>query len=73
MMDDLILLGQRLRSYRLAKGWSQEALALEAKINKNYLSDLERGNRNPTILVLSKICHALNISFSELFDDHKLP
>ncbi|MFA6675424.1 MAG: helix-turn-helix transcriptional regulator [Bacilli bacterium] len=72
-MNNLIILGQRIRSYRLAKDWSQETLALEAKINKNYLSDLERGNRNPTFLILSKICHALNISFVDLFSDLKLP
>ncbi|MCB9497854.1 MAG: helix-turn-helix transcriptional regulator [Erysipelotrichaceae bacterium] len=72
-MNNLIILGQRIRSYRLAKGWSQEALALAAKINKNYLSDLERGNRNPTFLILSKICHALNISLADLFSDFKLP
>jgi transcriptional regulator with XRE-family HTH domain len=60
-------LGLRIRYLRTNKKWSQEDLALEANINKNYLSDLERGARNPTIKVLEKLCIALGISLSELF------
>ena len=60
-------LGLRIRYLRTNKNWSQEDLALEANINKNYLSDLERGARNPTIKVLEKLCIALGISLSELF------
>lgn len=46
---------------------SQEDLALECKINKNYLSDMERGTRNPTIKILEKVSKGLNISLEELF------
>lgn len=60
-------LGMRIRYLRLKKHWSQEDLALEAEVNKNYLSDLERGTRNPTIKVLEKIAIALEISLEELF------
>ena len=60
-------LGKRIKYLRLQKGWSQEDLALEANINKNYISDLERGTRNPSLKVLEKICVALNITFEVLF------
>ena len=60
-------LGMRIKYLRSLKKWSQEDLALEANVNKNYLSDLERGERNPTIKVLEKIAKAFGISLSELF------
>ena len=59
-------LGMRIRYLRKNKKMSIEDLALEAGINKNYLSDLERGKRNPTIKVMEKIAVALEISISEL-------
>ena len=59
-------LGMRIRYLRSQKKWSQEDLALEADINKNYISDLERGNRNPTLKVLERIAVALNITLEEL-------
>ena len=65
-MDFLTQLGMRIRFLRNERKWSQEDLALEADINKNYLSDLERGKRNPTISILKRIAEALDISLSEL-------
>lgn len=66
-MDINKQLGMRIKYLRSLKKWSQEDLALEANVNKNYLSDLERGERNPTIKVLEKIAKAFGISLSELF------
>lgn len=66
-MDINKQLGMRIKYLRGLKKWSQEDLALEAEVNKNYLSDLERGERNPTLKVLEKIANALGISLSELF------
>ena len=60
-------LGMRIKYLRSLKKWSQEDLALEAGINKNYLSDLERGSRNPTVKVLDKIAKTLGITLEELF------
>ena len=59
-------LGMRIRYLRSQKKWSQEDLALEADINKNYISDLERGNRSPTLRVLERIAVAFNITLEEL-------
>ena len=61
-------LGYRIRYLRTQKSLSIEALALEAEINRNYLGDLERGVRNPTVVVLTKIAKALEIDLSVLFE-----
>lgn len=60
-------LGKRIQFLRQNKKMSQEDLALECGVNKNYLSDLERGCRNPTVKILAKIASGLGISLSELF------
>ena len=61
-------LGARIRYLRQQKNMSIETLALEAGINRNYLGDLERGARNPTVTVLNKIAMALDINLSTLFE-----
>lgn len=61
-------LGYRIRYLRQNKGLSIEALALEAEINRNYLGDLERGMRNPTVVVLNKIAKALDVDLNTLFE-----
>ena len=61
-------LGARIRYLRQQKNWTIEDLALEAGINRNYLCDLERGSRNPTVNVLNKIAKALDINLSTLFE-----
>ena len=52
-MNILTQLGMRIRYLRKLKGMSQLDLALESNINKNYISDLERGSRNPSLLILA--------------------
>ncbi len=61
-------LGARIRYLRQQKNWSMEDLALEAEINRNYLCDLERGSRNPTVNVLNRIAKALDVNLSTLFE-----
>ncbi|MEA5060968.1 HTH-type transcriptional regulator DdrOP3 [bioreactor metagenome] len=65
-MNVNIQLGMRIKYLRIQNAWSQEDLAFEAEINKNYLSDLERGTRNPTLKIIEKIASAFKISISEL-------
>ena len=66
-MNVLIQLGMRIRYLRKEKKMSQLDLSLESGINRNYLSDLEKGRRNPSLLVLEKLCNALGVSLSTLF------
>ncbi len=60
-------LGMRIRYLRKQKHLSIEDLSLQANINRNYISDLERGKRNPTTKILSKICRVLDCSLEFLF------
>lgn len=60
-------LGKRIVYLRSEKGWSQLTLSVEANVNRNYLSDLERGRRNPTLKVLEKLAFALSIDLATLF------
>ncbi|MFM7009395.1 MAG: helix-turn-helix domain-containing protein [Betaproteobacteria bacterium] len=59
-------LAKNLRRLREAKGWSQEQFAFEANIHRTYVSDIERGARNPTITVVEKLALPFGISASEL-------
>ena len=60
-------LGMRIKFLRKEKGWSQEDLALEANVNKNYICDLENGRRNPSLDILERMSNAFGISLSVLF------
>jgi transcriptional regulator with XRE-family HTH domain len=59
-------LGKRIRFLREGKGWSQLTLALASNVNRNYLSDLERGRRNPSVKILQQIAEALLIDLATL-------
>ena len=59
-------LGMRVKYLRKTKRISQEELAFISGVNKNYISDLERGVRNPTLRVLEKLANALDVSLSDL-------
>lgn len=61
-------LGKRVRELRVSAGLSQEALAFDAGIHVNHLSLLERGEANPSFLVLLSIARVLRVEMSELFD-----
>jgi transcriptional regulator with XRE-family HTH domain len=60
-------LGKRIRYLRQQQGLSQLDFALLAMINRNYLSDIEQGRRNPTFSILVKIAEALHITLEVLF------
>jgi transcriptional regulator with XRE-family HTH domain len=65
-MDLVQLLGRNVRAARLARGLSQEQLAFEAEMKRSYLSDLERGTRNPSVRALGRLAQALGIEPPEL-------
>jgi transcriptional regulator with XRE-family HTH domain len=60
------MLGRALRTARLAAGLSQEQLALKARVDRSYISELERDLKSPTVKLLFKICDTLEISASRL-------
>lgn len=61
-------LGKNVRTRREAMGLSQEAFADLAELHRTYISDIERGQRNPTIQVVEKIAVALNVSAGALLE-----
>lgn len=66
-MNILMQLGMRIRYLRKQAKMSQLDLSLESEVNKNYISDLEKGRRNPSVMVLNRIAIALNIDLATLF------
>ncbi|MBO5907834.1 MAG: helix-turn-helix transcriptional regulator [Clostridia bacterium] len=62
------ILGQRIRNYRVAKGFSQERLAEISGCHPTYIGQIERGEKNATIESITKISMALDVSLSTLFD-----
>ena len=56
------MLGEELRKARLQAKWSQERLAEEAGISRNYVSLLELNRKSPTVDTLLAVCQALGIS-----------
>lgn len=61
-------LGVAIKRERSALGISQEELAHRAGLHRTYVSDLERGTRNPSVESIEKLAHALQIPFSKLFE-----
>jgi transcriptional regulator with XRE-family HTH domain len=61
--------GLRLRALREKAGLSQEELAERAQVHRTYLSGIERGRRNPSLINLLRIAKALNLSISVLFEE----
>jgi transcriptional regulator with XRE-family HTH domain len=61
-------LGTAIRRQRNLLGISQEELAHRAGLHRTYISDLERGARNPSIGSIEKLAEALQISVSKLFE-----
>lgn len=66
-MGILEIVGKRISERRHKLRISQEKLAELSGLHKNYIGSIERAEKNPTILVVQKIAHALSISIEELF------
>lgn len=68
-MTDSVLLafGNRVKQLRLEKNLSQEKLAQICELDRTYISGIERGIRNVSLLNIIKVAKALGIAPSELF------
>ena len=67
-IDLKALLGVAIKTQRASLGISQEELAYRAGLHRTYVSDVERGARNPSVETIEKLARALEISVSMLFD-----
>lgn len=64
------VLGHNVKALRLAHDLSQEELAFRADLDRTYISQIERGVSNPSVLVLVKIAEVLGTEIQELFIPH---
>ena len=62
-------LGQEIKTLRLRAGLSQEALALAAEVDRTYVSQLERGIANPSLMILHRISIVLDRKLQIIFMD----
>jgi transcriptional regulator with XRE-family HTH domain len=71
---EAVLFGKRLREIRTARGMSQADLAVAVedrggRLTSNYVSDLERGLKAPTLTMVLKLSRALDVSVAEILSD----
>ena len=64
--DPRMVVGQRVREYRQVRQYSQEELAARAGLHPTYVSGIERGHRNLSIVNLYRLAAALGVSPGEL-------
>lgn len=65
-MEPEVAFGQVLREFRKRRGLSQEALAHEADLERNYISLLELGRNSASIKTIFKLADALGLTVAEL-------
>ena len=64
--ERMVAFGKRVREIRKSKSISQESLAEMAGIDRSYMGNIERGEKNITLKKAYEICDALNVSITEL-------
>jgi transcriptional regulator with XRE-family HTH domain len=69
MQDWRGILGRNVRRLRQQKGLTQEELAFEAEIDLTYMGGIERGRRNPRLLVMARIAKGLSVPLTKLLSD----
>ena len=60
--------GKRIKELRLAKNMSKEDFAFKCGLDRTYITSLERGKRNVSLINLEKIANAFEMSLSEFFN-----
>ncbi|MGH7949580.1 MAG: helix-turn-helix domain-containing protein [Candidatus Binataceae bacterium] len=59
--------GRRVRELRRARGWTQEELGHRTRRHWTYIGGIERGERNPTLIVIGDLAAGLGVSLGQLF------
>lgn len=70
-MDMRKLVGRNFARLRREKGLTQEDVEARSGYSQQYLSDLERGKRNPSVITIYEIAQALGVSHVELVTPDK--
>jgi transcriptional regulator with XRE-family HTH domain len=66
-MNAQALVARNIRRLRVARQLSQDAFAVDAGVDRAYVSRLESGQENPTVLILERLALALEVEIDELF------
>ncbi|EQB11682.1 helix-turn-helix domain-containing protein [Sphingobium lactosutens] len=69
-MDVVEILGQNVRHYRQLRGMTQEEVGLSIDMKRSYVSDLERGKRNPSVRALGRLAEALGVEPAALLAEN---
>jgi len=69
MQDLRATLGRNVRRLRQQRRFTQQKLAFEAEIDLTYVGGIERGKRNPSLLVMGRIAKALSVPLPKLLAD----
>ena len=69
MRDWRTIFGRNVRRIRQQKGLTQEKLAFEAEIDLTYVGGIERGKRNPSLMVMGRIADALSVPLVRLLSE----
>ena len=64
--EPITAFGVVIKQLRKARGYSQEALASEASIDRTFLSQMETGRKQPSLLTIFRLAGALQLDVSEL-------
>ncbi|HEX2859286.1 MAG TPA: helix-turn-helix transcriptional regulator [Alphaproteobacteria bacterium] len=64
----LKVIGRNIAHARKAKGWTQDELAHRTGMDRSYLSEIENGHKNPSVLVLLDLANTLDVSPSQLLE-----
>jgi transcriptional regulator with XRE-family HTH domain len=64
--DICLLVGQRIRKQRLARGWTQTYLSVHAGVGRNYISDIELGKKEIGLRNLYLIAQSLGVTLEKL-------
>jgi transcriptional regulator with XRE-family HTH domain len=67
------VIGANIRRLRKAKGLSQEELAFRAEIDRSYLSEIENGHKNLSVVMLDQIAEALGADVQAMFKGYSRP
>jgi transcriptional regulator with XRE-family HTH domain len=65
----VLIFARNVRRLRLKKGITQEELAFEAELDLTYVGGIERGKRNPSLLVMGRIANALSVPLVRLLSE----
>jgi transcriptional regulator with XRE-family HTH domain len=58
--------GERLRKFRVRRGWTQVIMAEKVGIDRSYISDMERGKKNICLPTLEVVAQAFQVTISQL-------